>query len=243
VAWQSCSGWICIQFRNSDDGSIAALAGAFGDYDFHFVHFKAVDSRGEDGDFAAKVKAIEAIDALIPAVEKLQAAALVITGDIRRRRATRRTRGIPCCRTGVTVVAARRPHGFWRARVPQRRAGNYSRNASDDAGTRTRRQDWQNSVPNIEEMLDEALSLGDQERWEEMADLLASALEIDPDEPYVLCWLGVAERELGNDGSAYEYFGAALHRSRWIRSSLQLRALDSPHSMIRKPSTRCAQPC
>ena len=55
-------------------------------------------------------------------------------------------------------------------------------------------------------MLDEALSLGDQERWEEMADLLASALEIDPDEPYVLCWLGVAERELGNDGSAYEYF-------------------------------------
>ncbi len=55
-------------------------------------------------------------------------------------------------------------------------------------------------------MLDEALQLGDEERWEEMADLLASALEIDPDEPYVLCWLGVAERELGNDGAAYEYF-------------------------------------
>ncbi len=66
---------------DSDEGSIAALGDRFNDYDFHFVHFKAVDSRGEDGDFAGKVKAIEAIDKLIPAVEKLKPAALVITGD------------------------------------------------------------------------------------------------------------------------------------------------------------------
>jgi 2,3-bisphosphoglycerate-independent phosphoglycerate mutase len=66
---------------DSDAGSISALAEGFNDYDFHFVHFKAVDSRGEDGDFSAKVKAIEAVDALIPAVEKLKPAALVITGD------------------------------------------------------------------------------------------------------------------------------------------------------------------
>jgi tetratricopeptide (TPR) repeat protein len=58
----------------------------------------------------------------------------------------------------------------------------------------------------MEEVLSQALLLGDEERWDEMADLLASALEQDPDEPYILCWMGVAERELGNDGSAYEFF-------------------------------------
>jgi 2,3-bisphosphoglycerate-independent phosphoglycerate mutase len=53
----------------------------FTDYDFHFVHFKAVDSRGEDGDFGAKVKAIEAVDALIPQVEALAPDVIIITGD------------------------------------------------------------------------------------------------------------------------------------------------------------------
>src|SRR5690606_16399750 len=50
-------------------------------YDFHFVHFKAMDSRGEDGNFDAKVQAIEAVDALIPEVEKLKPDVLVVTGD------------------------------------------------------------------------------------------------------------------------------------------------------------------
>jgi 2,3-bisphosphoglycerate-independent phosphoglycerate mutase len=65
----------------SDEASIEALATDFDQYDFHFVHFKAVDSRGEDGDFAAKVAAIEAIDQLIPRVEALGPDVLVVTGD------------------------------------------------------------------------------------------------------------------------------------------------------------------
>ena len=65
----------------TDEGSVAALAEVFGQYDYHFVHFKAVDSRGEDGDFAAKVAAIEAIDKLIPQVEALKPDVLVVTGD------------------------------------------------------------------------------------------------------------------------------------------------------------------
>lgn len=65
----------------SDEDSVAALAEGFEQYDFHFVHFKAVDSRGEDGDFAAKVAAIEAVDALIPQVEALEPDVLVVTGD------------------------------------------------------------------------------------------------------------------------------------------------------------------
>lgn len=65
----------------SDERSVAALAERFDAYDFHFVHFKAVDSRGEDGDFAAKVAAIEAVDGLIPQVEALKPDVLVVTGD------------------------------------------------------------------------------------------------------------------------------------------------------------------
>jgi 2,3-bisphosphoglycerate-independent phosphoglycerate mutase len=65
----------------SDEESITALAADFDQYDFHFVHFKAVDSRGEDGDFAAKVAAIEAVDQLIPQIEALRPDVLVVTGD------------------------------------------------------------------------------------------------------------------------------------------------------------------
>jgi len=64
-----------------DQDSVRRLAENFTDYDFHFVHFKAVDSRGEDGDFGAKVKAIEAVDALVPQVEALGPDVLIVTGD------------------------------------------------------------------------------------------------------------------------------------------------------------------
>jgi len=65
----------------TDEGSVATLERAFTGYDFHFIHFKAVDSRGEDGDFLAKVKAIEAVDALIPRIEALAPDVLIVTGD------------------------------------------------------------------------------------------------------------------------------------------------------------------
>lgn len=58
----------------------------------------------------------------------------------------------------------------------------------------------------VEAILRQALALGEEGRWEAMARLLAGALEGAPDDPYLLGWLGVAERELGNDGAAYEYF-------------------------------------
>jgi predicted Zn-dependent protease len=43
-----------------------------------------------------------------------------------------------------------------------------------------------------------------------MAETLRNVLENNPKDPYVLCWLGVAERELGLDGIAYERFRACL---------------------------------
>jgi len=55
-----------------------------------------------------------------------------------------------------------------------------------------------------------ALELGDEGDWSAMADHLLAMLEGDPDDPAVLCWLGVAERELGLDGIAYERFRSAI---------------------------------
>jgi 2,3-bisphosphoglycerate-independent phosphoglycerate mutase len=65
----------------SDEGNARAVVAQCDAFDFHFIHFKAVDSRGEDGDFAAKVAAIEAVDALIPILEEAEPDVLVITGD------------------------------------------------------------------------------------------------------------------------------------------------------------------
>lgn len=61
----------------------------------------------------------------------------------------------------------------------------------------------------IQETLAGALDLGEEGRWDEMSALLTVALRDAPDDPYLLCWLGVAERELGRDGVAYEYFKRA----------------------------------
>lgn len=61
-------------------------------------------------------------------------------------------------------------------------------------------------MTDLQQTLEEALELGEEGRWAEMAQLLTAALRTAPDDPYVLCWLGVAERENGRDGVAYEYF-------------------------------------
>jgi Flp pilus assembly protein TadD len=61
-------------------------------------------------------------------------------------------------------------------------------------------------MSDVDEMLGEALALGDEARWEEMADVLTRALRDHPDDPYVLCWLGVAHRELGHDSVASDFF-------------------------------------
>lgn len=66
---------------HSLDEEIDVLARAWNDYDFFFVHFKYTDSRGEDGNFAEKVKMIEQFDAVVPRVEALRPTVLIVTGD------------------------------------------------------------------------------------------------------------------------------------------------------------------
>ena len=50
-------------------------------YDFFFIHFKYTDSTGEDGNFDAKVKRIEELDAAIPRITALSPNVLIVTGD------------------------------------------------------------------------------------------------------------------------------------------------------------------
>lgn len=60
---------------------IAALHRHWAEYDFFFVHYKYTDSRGEDGDFAAKVQEIEKVDAVLPRIRELNPDVLIVTGD------------------------------------------------------------------------------------------------------------------------------------------------------------------
>jgi 2,3-bisphosphoglycerate-independent phosphoglycerate mutase len=60
---------------------IDVLEKAWNDYDFFFVHFKYTDSRGEDGNFEAKVKMIEQFDSVVPRIEALKPNVLIVTGD------------------------------------------------------------------------------------------------------------------------------------------------------------------
>lgn len=57
------------------------LEEAWADYDFFYLHFKYTDSRGEDGDFASKVRMIEEFDTYVPRVLALKPDVIVVTGD------------------------------------------------------------------------------------------------------------------------------------------------------------------
>lgn len=50
-------------------------------YEFFFLHYKDTDQAGEDGDFDAKVAALERLDSSIPQILALRPHVLVVTGD------------------------------------------------------------------------------------------------------------------------------------------------------------------
>ncbi len=58
-----------------------ALSEAWNEYDYFFFHHKYTDSRGEDGDFDAKVAEIEKVDAALPAILAREPDVVIVTGD------------------------------------------------------------------------------------------------------------------------------------------------------------------
>ena len=63
------------------DDELATLESRFSAHDFLFLHYKPADTAGEDGDFEAKVEALEALDSRLPRLLKLEPDVLVVAGD------------------------------------------------------------------------------------------------------------------------------------------------------------------
>jgi len=77
----SLVGMDLIQGLTNVDEQLEALAKLWNDYDFFFMHYKYTDSRGEDGDFDAKVAEIEKVDHIVPRILDLKPDVVVVTGD------------------------------------------------------------------------------------------------------------------------------------------------------------------
>jgi 2,3-bisphosphoglycerate-independent phosphoglycerate mutase len=60
---------------------VKTIGTALEDHDFLYVHYKAADATGEDGDFDGKVEALEKFDEHIPAILEAKPDVLVIAGD------------------------------------------------------------------------------------------------------------------------------------------------------------------
>jgi 2,3-bisphosphoglycerate-independent phosphoglycerate mutase len=56
-------------------------AAEYDNYDYFFIHYKYTDMYGEDGNFAAKTKAIEDLDAALPILLSRKPDVLAVTGD------------------------------------------------------------------------------------------------------------------------------------------------------------------
>jgi len=63
------------------DEQLVLLKEHWDDHDLFFFHHKPADSAGEDGNFEAKVAAIEALDAVVPALADMGPDVIAVTGD------------------------------------------------------------------------------------------------------------------------------------------------------------------
>lgn len=63
------------------DEAVRILKENYNDYQFFFFHVKETDLAGEDGNFEEKVKAIEEVDRIVPAIYGLGPQAMIVTGD------------------------------------------------------------------------------------------------------------------------------------------------------------------
>ncbi len=74
-------GMKVIEGLNNLNEQADALKREWNNYDFFYVHHKYTDSKGEDGNFDAKVAEIEKVDAFLPSILELNPDVLIVTGD------------------------------------------------------------------------------------------------------------------------------------------------------------------
>ena len=74
-------GMKVIQTGQSFEDELTALSEHYGSHDFFYLHYKPADAAGEDGDFEAKVRTLEDLDACIPRILDLNPDVLVVAGD------------------------------------------------------------------------------------------------------------------------------------------------------------------
>lgn len=74
-------GMDVLETGTSLDDELETMEHHYGSYDYFYLHFKRADTAGEDGDFAAKVRALEEADAIIPRLTALKPEVLIVTGD------------------------------------------------------------------------------------------------------------------------------------------------------------------
>ena len=75
------AGMAVLDGLHSVDNQMATLATVWDEHDYFFIHHKAPDARGEDGDFDAKAAAIEEMDRRVPDLMALGPDVLAVTGD------------------------------------------------------------------------------------------------------------------------------------------------------------------
>ena len=74
-------GMEVIQTGKTFDDELDTLERHHQEHDFFYIHYKPADAAGEDGDFEAKVRALEELDARIPRLLDLKPNVLVVAGD------------------------------------------------------------------------------------------------------------------------------------------------------------------
>lgn len=75
------AGMSVLETGNDFASELRTVKNNWDDYDFFFIHVKAPDAAGEDGDPARKSAVIEEVDALLPGLLGLGPDALAVTGD------------------------------------------------------------------------------------------------------------------------------------------------------------------
>ena len=77
----SLIGMAVLPTGSTFDDEIATLKRYSKDFNFFFLHYKATDTAGEDGDFDAKVRALEYFDDKLPEILDVNATVTIIAGD------------------------------------------------------------------------------------------------------------------------------------------------------------------